>query len=102
MADAPKPAPPQIDPALESEHQNSYGNRYAILASQLVGCFCCLSLMEPKEVKEYVRDHAPTGLCRAVVLIACCQEWKTRRRGFCWKCERRTSEMARKRGKDGE
>ena len=53
-----------MNAALESEHEACFANRDAIMESRLIGCFSCLSLMEPSSVKEFVRDgDRQTAIC---------------------------------------
>lgn len=48
----------RVNAALESEHANSLNNYGAILRSVAVGCFHCLRVMRPSDVREWLQDKS--------------------------------------------
>jgi hypothetical protein len=47
---------------LEVAHEHSIRNRAELEASAICGCFCCLSLLPPNQIKEWI-DDGQTALC---------------------------------------
>jgi hypothetical protein len=49
---------------LETLHRKSARHRAAVEASTLCGCFCCLRMYPPSEIKTWVaRDDNDTAVC---------------------------------------
>lgn len=53
---------PVAEPALELAHKSSTHNRQQIAQSDVCGCFYCLAVFGPSEIKEWV-DNDDTALC---------------------------------------
>ncbi len=55
-------APPMAEPAMEMAHKSSSHNRQQIAQSEFCGCFCCLAVFGPSEIKEWI-DNNDTAVC---------------------------------------
>jgi hypothetical protein len=53
---------PVTEPDLELAHKLSIHNREQIAKSEVCGCFHCLAVFAPSEIKEWV-DNEDTPLC---------------------------------------
>jgi hypothetical protein len=53
---------PMAEPALELAHKSSSHNRQQIAQSEVCGCFYCLAVFGPSEIKEWV-DNDDTAVC---------------------------------------
>lgn len=51
-----------MNDSLKHAHQKSSGNRAALLAAPLCGCFYCLRIFEPAMIVEWVHD-GETATC---------------------------------------
>ena len=50
------------DKELQELHKKSDNNRKELLASEIAGCFYCLSTFNPLTIKEWIDDNQ-TALC---------------------------------------
>lgn len=46
---------------LEAAHRHSIRHREEILASETCGCFYCLAIFPPRDIKEWVDEEAGIG-----------------------------------------
>ena len=46
-----------------SAHKHSMNNRKALQRDSKCGCFYCLNIYSPKEIREWIRDSSGTALC---------------------------------------
>jgi hypothetical protein len=47
---------------LEVAHKHSSNHRDEILASERCGCFYCLGIFSPNEIRDWI-DHGQTAIC---------------------------------------